>query len=68
MTVLPTARQELCTVNPLVNCFTGDHFEHVRSHLAVGETVTLLHPPLPLAGVSIRMERGCQQNDSLADG
>ena len=26
-------------------------------------------PPLPLAGVSIRMERGCQQNDrTLADG
>ena len=35
---------------------------------AVGETVILLHPPLPLAGVSIRMERGRQQNDSLADG
>ena len=25
-------------------------------------------PPLPLVGVSIVMERGCQQNDSLADG
>ena len=24
--------------------------------------------PLPLLGVSIGMERGCQQNDSLADG
>ena len=23
-------------------------------------------PPLPLAGVSMSMERGCQQNDSLA--
>ena len=30
--------------------------------LAVGETVILLHPPLPLVGVSIAMERGCQQN------
>ena len=28
--------------------------------LAVGETVILLHPPLPLLGVSIGMERGCQ--------
>ena len=26
--------------------------------MAVGETVILLHPPLPLAGVSIGMERG----------
>ena len=37
--------------------------------LAVGETVILLHPPLPLVGVSIGMERGRQQNDrTLADG
>ena len=38
--------------------------------VAVGETVILLlHPPPPSAGVSIGMERGCQQNDmSLADG
>ena len=37
--------------------------------LAVGETVTLLHTPLILVGVSIWMERGCQQNDrTLADG
>ena len=39
-----------------------------RGGLAVGETVILLTPPLPLVGVSIVMERGCQQNDSLADG
>ena len=37
--------------------------------LAVGETAVLLHlPPLSLVGVSIVMERGCQQSDSLADG
>ena len=36
--------------------------------LAIGETVKLLHPPLPLVGVSIDIERECQQNDSLADG
>ena len=36
--------------------------------LAVSETVILLHPPLPLAGVTTVMERGYQQNDSLADG
>ena len=33
-----------------------------------GETPPLLHPPLHLVGVSIGMERGCQLNDSLADG
>ena len=31
-----------------------------------GQAVMLLHPPLPSVGVSIRMERGCQQNDSLS--
>ena len=31
----------------------------------IGETVILLHPPLPLAGASIGMERERQQNDSL---
>ena len=36
--------------------------------VAVGETVILLQPPLPLVGVSMWMERGRQQNDSLADG
>ena len=36
--------------------------------LAVGETVILLHPPLPLLGVSIGTERKRQQNDSLANG
>ena len=38
------------------------------SRLAVGETVILLHPPLPLVLVSIWMERERQQNDSLANG
>ena len=37
-------------------------------HLAVDETVILLHPPLPLVGVSIVMERERQQNDSLVNG
>ena len=36
--------------------------------VAVDGTVILLHPPLPLVGVSIGMERGRQQNDSLAAG
>ena len=36
--------------------------------VAVGETVILLHPPLLLVVLSIGMERGYQQNDSLADG
>ena len=42
--------------------------EQPRRDLVVGETVILLHPPVPLIGVSIRMERGCQQENSLADG
>ena len=29
--------------------------------------VSVLHPPLPLAGVSIAMKRTCQQNGSPAD-
>ena len=41
---------------------------HFTAAEALGETVILLHPPLPFAGVSIAMVRGCQQNDSLADG
>ena len=36
--------------------------------VAVSETVILLHPPFSLVGVSIRMERECQENDGLADG
>ena len=36
--------------------------------VAVGETVILLHPSLLLAGVLIEINRGCHQNDSLADG
>ena len=39
-----------------------------EEHLAVDETAILLHPPLPLAGVSIVMKRERQQNDSLANG
>ena len=40
----------------------------VAVSVAVGETVILLHPPLPFAVFSIAMERERQQNDSLADG
>ena len=42
--------------------------EFVAASVAVGETVILLHPPLPSVGVSIWMERERQQTDSLADG
>ena len=48
--------------NPIVASHMG------RASVAVGKTAILLHPPLPLVGVSIGMERRCQQNDSLADG
>ena len=36
--------------------------------LAVDETVILLHPPVPLVGVSIVMGRERQQTDSLVNG
>ena len=36
--------------------------------LAIDETVTLLHPPLPLVGAPIVTERERQQNDSLVNG
>ena len=39
-----------------------------RVAIAIGETVILLHHPLPLVGVSIAMERERQQNGSLANG
>ena len=52
-----------CSVPPSRSISTSIGFT-----CAVGETVTLPHPPLPAAGVSIGMERGCHQNDSLADG
>ena len=39
-----------------------------RVTAAVGETVTLLHPPLRSVGVSIWKERERQQHDNLADG
>ena len=41
---------------------------HSAKRVAVGETVFLLHPPLPLSGVSIGMWRGCQQDEESADG
>ena len=40
----------------------------LHTRLAVGETVILLHLPLPVVGVSIAMEIERQQNDSLANG
>ena len=46
----------------------GEGSQLRRGGLAVGETVILLHPPLPLVGVSIGMKMGCRQDDSLADG
>ena len=48
---------------------TTDCKEFLRVMLAVGETFILLHPPLPLVGVSMWVKRGCQSNDrTLADG
>ena len=47
----------------LMSRWTNDRWK-----VAVPETATLPHPPLPLVGVSIRMERERQQNDSLVNG
>ena len=72
MTVSSTARHDTArlalhygrtmSVNNLFNTFLAPVV------VAVGETVILLHPPLPLVGVSIAMKRQRQQNDSLANG
>ena len=40
----------------------------VQVPAAVGEIVILLDHPRPLLGVSIGLQKGRQQNDSLADG
>ena len=50
---------------------TGNQCREVssmRPRLAVGETVILLHPPLPLLGVSTGIQMGRQQSDSFVDG
>ena len=47
-----------------MEAFVTDHLAEARA--AVGETFILLHPPLPLLGVSTAMERERQQHDSLA--
>ena len=48
----------------------GQRGQRADADLAVGESsVTLLHRPLPVVGVSTVMERGRQQNDrTLANG
>ena len=38
----------------------------VQAVVAIGETVVLLHLPLPQVGVSIGMQKRRQQNDRLA--
>ena len=58
----PSARDTVASWAALNRCSR-------QAPAANGETVILLHPPLPLAGVSIGMERGCPQHDrTLAGG
>ena len=59
---------ELCLVGRDPKSSDGQRAYQLQAEIAVGETVILLHPPLPLVGVSIAMKRERQQNDSLADG
>ena len=61
MTVTPTARYVDYAACPADGSAAG-------VMPAVGEAAIPLHPPLPLVRASIRIERGWQQNDSLADG
>ena len=71
---LPVAVVEVDRALLLVHAALAHHalvpLAVVESHqrLAVGETVILLHPPLPSVGISIETMRECQQIDSLADG
>ena len=46
----------------------GKGFVRDVASLAIGETAILLHPPLPLVGVLIVMERERKRNDSLVNG
>ena len=48
---------------PLTTCRSSAPRAARTARATVGETAILLHPPLPLAGVSIETMRECQQND-----
>ena len=67
-------RSELGAVGLYQRLGRGDVVVRAHQHrlgcaCAVDETsVILLHPPLPLVGVSVVMERERQQNDSLFNG
>ena len=60
--------EDLASFAPLAYTYFDVAAYQEPGGVAVGETVILLHSPLPLVGTSIVMEWGCQQNDSLADG
>ena len=60
---VPSSRARAVPAGPLRQGALADP-EPEGSHRAS----ILLHLPLPAVGVSIVMERGRQQNDSLADG
>ena len=65
---MAAGEQNIPTPNVVANaCMSGPARRGGQS-LAVGETVILLNPPLPLVGVSIETMRECQQIDSLANG
>ena len=60
--VVPLGKQELERLQHLEDVFPVDVTKTYRERawLAVGETVILMHPPLPLLGVAIGIKRGCQ--------
>ena len=56
-------------LNVQLSAFAQTCTQTIVANQAVGETAILLHPTPPTeAGVSIGMEEGYRQNDSLADG
>ena len=59
LVVLPTLSRSCCIHKVLPALEMA-----VDQAIAVGETVILLHPPLPLVGASIGQERGCQYCES----
>ena len=64
-----TGMMAVTKFNPATGSFTGTVDYPMQASLAPDESsVLLLHPPLPLARVSIVTERERQQNDSLANG
>ena len=65
MTVSSTARSKRCRQTGKQQYVAARRARAQRSQVAVDKTAIPLHPPLPLSGVSIVMERERRQTDSV---